>query len=154
VASLTKPAGVSQVWLSYWMALPEADQGAERTRDVSSSPASALSRRRYTVPGEEPKSILRNAPPSSSATIRLWAICDGARPLWTSVPHRLLILVGGILMRPRCVFVVLTGLLLFLVVVHPAGTEESPSEPAVSSALRVPPGHTLLARAEAKGVQI
>ena len=57
-------------------------------------------------------------------------------------------------MRPRFAFVALTGFLLLLVAVHPAGAEEQSSEPAVPSALRVPPGHKLLIRAEAKGVQI
>jgi Protein of unknown function (DUF3455) len=57
-------------------------------------------------------------------------------------------------MHPRFAFVVLTGLVLLLAVVRPAGAEEKPSEPVVPAAVRVPPGHKLLARAEAKGVQI
>jgi hypothetical protein len=47
-----------------------------------------------------------------------------------------------------------TGILLLLLAVHPAGAEEQRSEPEVPSELRVPPGYKLLARAEAKGVQI
>jgi hypothetical protein len=56
-------------------------------------------------------------------------------------------------MRHRFAFVALIGLLL-LVAVHSIGAEEPPSEPGVPAELRVPPGHKLLIRAEAKGVQI
>ncbi len=57
-------------------------------------------------------------------------------------------------MRHSVAFVTLTGLLLLLVAVHPAGAEEQQSEPEVPAELRVPPGHKLLVRAEATGVQI
>ena len=57
-------------------------------------------------------------------------------------------------MRPCYAFIVLTGLLVLLRAMHPAGAEEQPSAPAVPSVLRVPPGHTLLVKAEATGVQI
>src|SRR5918992_5195064 len=90
----------------------------------------------------------------SSATITLWAVFAGAGPPKTSLRPRLLIPLRGTLMHPRFAFVVLTGLVLLLAVVRPAGAEEKPSEPVVPAAVRVPPGHKLLARAEAKGVQI
>ena len=57
-------------------------------------------------------------------------------------------------MRHSFASVALTGILLLLVAVHPAGAAEQQSEPEVPSELRVPPGHKLLVRAEAKGVQI
>ena len=52
----------------------------------------------------------------------------------------------------RLVF--LTGILSLLVTVQPVGAEEQQSQPGVPSELRVPSGHKLLVRAEAKGVQI
>jgi hypothetical protein len=57
-------------------------------------------------------------------------------------------------MRHSFTFVALTGLLLLLVAVHSAGGAEQQREPEVPSELRVPAGHKLLIRAEAKGVQI
>jgi hypothetical protein len=57
-------------------------------------------------------------------------------------------------MRHSFASVALTGILLLLVAVHRVGAEEQQSEPEVPSELRVPPGHKLLVRAEAKGVQI
>lgn len=57
-------------------------------------------------------------------------------------------------MRHSFAFIVLTGMLLLLVAVHPARAEEIQSDPEVPSELRVPPGHKLLVRAEAKGMQI
>jgi hypothetical protein len=57
-------------------------------------------------------------------------------------------------MRQSVTFVALTGMLLFLVAVHPVRAAEQQREPEVPSELRVPPGHKLLVRAEAKGVQI
>jgi hypothetical protein len=64
---------------------------------------------------------------------------------------------------PRCVekpnvmhfsSVALICILLLLVAVQPVGAEEQQSEPGVPLELRVPSGHKLLVRAEAKGVQI
>jgi hypothetical protein len=57
-------------------------------------------------------------------------------------------------MRHGFTFVALTSMLLFLVAVHPVGGAEQQPEPEVPSELRVPAGHRLLIRAEAKGVQI
>jgi hypothetical protein len=57
-------------------------------------------------------------------------------------------------MRHSFSSVALTGILLLLVAVQPVGAEEQQSEPGVPSGLRVPSGHNLLVRAEAKGVQI
>ncbi len=50
--------------------------------------------------------------------------------------------------------IALTGILSLLVGVQSVGAEEQQSEPGVPSELRVPSGHKLLVRAEAKGVQI
>jgi hypothetical protein len=66
----------------------------------------------------------------------------------------ILISFGGNVMRQSSTFAALTGMLLFLVVVHSVGAAEQQREPEVPPELRVPPGHQLLVRAGAKGVQI
>ena len=57
-------------------------------------------------------------------------------------------------MRHSVAFVALAGLLLLCAVVGPAAAEDKQGAPEVPAELRVPPGHKLLVRAEAKGMQI